>query len=141
MRSKSAIILLTQRYGESKFLLMYSGLKCSTGTLNHGPQQPWMYRPTLSALRVCISLMDRTLLLAGTALLVLAVATPLQARLPRSTQPTMISMERVLFGSLLPVMEPSRHLRVLGMTLRMVSVWPSIAGILAQNPLRTEQSY
>ena len=85
--------------------------------------------------------MDRTLLLAGTALLVLAVATPLQARLPRSTQPTMISMERVLFGSLHPVMEPSRHLRVLGMTLRMVSVWPSIAGILAQNPLRTEQSY
>src|SRR6266576_2694529 len=100
---------------------MHSGLKCGTGTLTRGPQQPSTYRPTLSALRVCIFLMRRTPFLAGTAVSVLAATTLLLARPPRTTQPTGISTEGVLFGSLHLVMETSVQLRVLGLTLRIVS--------------------
>ena len=65
--------------------------------------------------------MHRTPFLAGTALSVPAVTTLLLARPLRTIQPTRISTEGVLFGSLHLAMETSAHLRVLGLTLRIVS--------------------
>ena len=59
--------------------------------------------------------------LAGTALLVLAVTIPLLVRRPRTTQPTMTTMEGVPFGSSHLAMETSPHLRVLGLTVRILS--------------------
>lgn len=76
-----------------------------------------MYRPTLSVLQVCIFLMHLSLFLAGTALLVLAAT----VRRPRTTQPTMTTMEGVPFGSSHLAMETSPHLRVLGLTVRILS--------------------
>lgn len=101
--------------------LMHTGLTCGTGILTSGLQQPLMSRLTLSALRACISLMRRSPFLAGTALSVPAVTTLLLARPHRTIQPTRISTEGVLFGSLHLAMETSAHLRVLGLTLRIVS--------------------
>ena len=65
--------------------------------------------------------MRRTLFLAGTAPSALAVTTLLLTRPPRMTQPTRISTEGVLFGSLHLVMGTSARLRVLGLMLRIVS--------------------
>lgn len=65
--------------------------------------------------------MRRTPFSVGTALSVLAVTILLLARPPRTTQPTTISTEGVLFGSFHLVMGTSAHLRVLGLTLRIVS--------------------
>jgi hypothetical protein len=65
--------------------------------------------------------MRRTPFSAGTVLSVLAVTTLLLARPPRTTQPTTISTEGVLFGSLHLVMGTSAQLRVLGLTPRTVS--------------------
>ena len=68
-----------------------------------------------------IFLMRRTPFLAGTALSALAVTTHLLDRPPRTTRPTTISTEGVLFGLLHLVMATSAHLRVLGLMLRIVS--------------------
>ena len=64
--------------------------------------------------------MRRTPFLAGTVLSVLAVTTLLLVRPLRTTRPTTITMEGVLFGSLHHVTGTSAHLRVLGLTLRIV---------------------